>query len=100
MRQFALVTHWHLNAPVERVWNAIITVEAWPRWWRFVRKVEELEPGDADGLGALRRYTWTSRLAYRLSFEMRVCGVKRPTLLEGIADGDLTGTGRWHLAPA
>src|SRR5437016_964535 len=98
MRQFALVTRWHLDAPIERVWDAIVSVEAWPRWWSYVIAVEDLLPGDGDGLGALRRYTWASRLPYRLSFEMRVSAVERPTLLEGIAEGDLAGTGRWRLS--
>ena len=98
MMQFALVTRWHLDAPIERVWDAIVSVETWPRWWRYVLAVEELRPGDGDGLGALRRYTWASRLPYRLSFDMRVSAVERPTLLEGVAEGDLAGTGRWRLS--
>ena len=61
--------------------------------------VEELTPGDADGVGALRRYTWSSKLPYRLTFDMRVTRVERPSSLEGAAEGDLRGTGRWHLAP-
>jgi len=51
MRQFNLVTTWQLESAIDRVWDAIVTVEKWPRWWRFVRAVEELEKGDADGLG-------------------------------------------------
>ena len=58
-----------------------------------------LTPGDADGVGALRRYTWSSKLPYRLTFDMRVTRVERPSSLEGAAEGDLRGTGRWHLAP-
>ncbi len=98
MSEFSLTTHWHLDAPIDRVWQAIVSVEDWPRWWRYVRKVEELAPGGADGHGALRRYTWTSRLPYRLSFAMRVTRVEHMASLEGVAEGDLNGTGRWHLA--
>lgn len=98
MTQFTLVTRWHLDAPIERVWDAIASAETWPDWWGYVLAVEDLEPGDADGLGALRRYTWASRLPYSLSFDMRVSKVERPTLLEGVAQGDLAGTGRWQLA--
>lgn len=99
MSQFSLITHWHLDAPIDRVWEAIVAVEDWPRWWRYVHAVEELTPGDADGVGALRRYTWSSKLPYRLTFDMRVTRVERPSSLEGAAEGDLRGTGRWHLAP-
>jgi len=97
MRQFNLVTTWQLESAIDRVCDAIVTVEKWPRWWRFVRAVEELEKGDAEGLGALRNYTWSSKLPYRLTFAMRVTAVTRPTYLEGVAVGDLTGNGRWRL---
>jgi hypothetical protein len=99
MSEFSLITHWHLDAPIDHVWEAIVAVEDWPQWWRYVHAVEELTPGDADGVGALRRYTWSSRLPYRLSFDMRVTRVERPSSLEGVAEGDLRGSGRWHLAP-
>lgn len=96
--QYALVSHWHLDAPIERVWDAIYDVEAWPRWWKYVLAVEELQKGDAAGVGAVRRYTWTSRLPYRLSFDMRSTEVQAPHRLSGEAIGELTGTGTWTLA--
>ena len=60
--------------------------------------VEELRKGDASGVGAIRRYTWASRLPYQLTFEMRSTIVDRPHRLEGEAIGELTGTGRWTLS--
>lgn len=100
MRRFSLATLWHLEAPIQPVWDALVAVDQWPAWWRFVQSVQELEPGDVNGLGALRRYTWSSRLPYRLTFVMRVTQVTPPVALEGVADGDLTGSGRWQLAPS
>jgi uncharacterized protein YndB with AHSA1/START domain len=96
---FSLVTDWHLEAPVERIWEALVAPEDWPRWWRFLETVTVLENGGADGVGSLRRYTWTSRLPYRLSFDMRTTVLERPAFLEGVAAGELSGTGRWRLAP-
>ena len=66
MKQYVLVTHWHLEAPIGRVWEAISRVEEWPRWWKYVHEVLELEKGGENGVGSLRRYTWSSRLPYRL----------------------------------
>lgn len=98
MNQYALVTHWHVAAPIDAVWDAIHEVEDWPRWWRYVKAVVELKKGDANGVGAIRRFTWTSRLPYALTFEMRASVVQRPTFMEGIASGELAGHGRWRLA--
>jgi hypothetical protein len=97
--QYALVSHWHLAAPIDAAWDAINAVEEWPRWWRYVNSVVELKKGDAKGVGAVRRFTWTSRLPYALTFEMRASVVERPTFMEGVASGELSGRGRWYLEP-
>jgi uncharacterized protein YndB with AHSA1/START domain len=99
VRQYTLVTHWNLGAPVERIWDALVAAEDWPKWWRYVQAVVPVEKGDAQGIGAIRRYTWSSRLPYRLSFEMRTTALTRPAFIEGVAAGDLNGTGRWRLSP-
>jgi uncharacterized protein YndB with AHSA1/START domain len=95
--QYALVTTWRLDAPVERIWQALTHPEEWPRWWRYVKSVVPVEPGDAQGVGAVRRYTWTSRLPYELTFDMRTTVMTRPRVIEGVAFGDLNGTGCWHI---
>lgn len=63
--------------------------------------VEELAPGDARGIGSVRRYTWRGRLPYRLTFDIRVVRVVHAiplTRVEGIASGDVEGRGRWSFA--
>ena len=97
--QFHLVSDWRLAAPLERVWAALAAPEEWPSWWRAVARVETLEPGDADGIGALRRMTWRTALPYTLSFDMRTTRVEPMRLIEGRAEGELAGRGRWTLAP-
>jgi Homeodomain-like domain len=37
-------------------------IENWPQWWRAVKRVELLQAGDADGLGAAHRMTWKTEL--------------------------------------
>jgi hypothetical protein len=57
----------------------------------------KIEPGDEEGVGSLGRYVWKSRLPYRLEFDMRITRVERPHFMEGKADGELAGSGRWRL---
>ena len=97
MSEYAFVTRWSFQAPVEQVWDLIAKAEDWPDWWPGVEKVEVLEPGTDGEVGSLRRFTWKSRLPYRLAFDMRTTRVERPHVLEGQASGELDGTGLWEL---
>ena len=97
---FELVTDWQIPAPLPAVWEALAQPEQWPSWWPAVLAVKLLEPGDAEGVGAYRRLTWRTALPYRITFNMRTTRVERHALIEGRADGELAGTGRWTLTPA
>ena len=98
MSDYAFVTQWWLDAPIERVWAAIRDSERWPEWWRSVVSVEKLREGDADGVGDMRRYTWRGRLPYKLTFDMTTTRVEAPNRIEGTASGELEGRGIWRLA--
>jgi len=97
--QFQLVSRWHLAAPIERVWDALKATEEWPSWWPYVKSVQEIEPGDADGLHAVRHIAWTSRLPYGIAFDVRVVEMQRPRRMQGRASGQLDGVGTWELRP-
>ncbi|HEX6361456.1 MAG TPA: SRPBCC family protein [Albitalea sp.] len=97
--RFERVSRWHLAAPVETVWNAIKAADGWPGWWRYVRSVRELSPGDAEGLGAVRRIAWSSRLPYGIDFDVVITEAERPRRLAGRASGAIEGVGTWELVP-
>lgn len=99
MADYCFVTSWQVDAALADVWEEIAHPLRWPEWWRGVEDVVQLEPGDDDGLGSLYRYTWRSILPYRLRFAMRTTVVERHRLIEGVADGELQGVGRWTIAP-
>lgn len=94
---YQLDTYWCFDAPIEQVWEALHAVESWPSWWCYVAKVELIEQGVPGGLGRIHRYTWRSRLPYSLSFQMRVTRIEKPFIMEGEAQGELAGVGRWTL---
>ena len=97
MARYSFLTTWALDAPIRDVWDAIYATERWPEWWRGVKVAELVADGDADGIGSVHRYVWRSRLPYDIEFRMRTTKVERPHLLEGTADGNLSGIGRWRL---
>ena len=97
MANYRFLTTWCLDAPLERVWDAIYGVEAWPDWWKGVEVVEKLEHGDEYGVGSVYRHRWRSRLPYTVGFEIRTTRVEPLHLLEGEAWGELEGMGRWRF---
>jgi uncharacterized protein YndB with AHSA1/START domain len=97
MAAYTFLTTWLLDAPLESVWQAIHEIEAWPAWWRGVERVDKLEHGNGDGIGALYRQEWRSVIPYPVRFETRITRLERPHLIEAEADGELAGTGRWRF---
>lgn len=95
MAEFRFLTEWRIEASRRRVCDAVSACLDWPRWWKGVIAVEEIEPGDAAGVGSLRRFTWKGRLPYRLTFNARVTRVIPLTVLEAYASGEVEGIGRW-----
>jgi len=108
--RYTFVTEWTIDAPIAAVWQEIHDVQQWPSWWRGVVDVELAEAGDDDGVGSYRRMTWKSLLPYKLRFNMRTTRIEgpkqiaepssaRPWIIDGVADGELCGTGKWTLTP-
>ena len=98
MQAYEFVTIWRVGARIETVWNEIYHSKEWPAWWRGVENVVEIRKGHEGDVGTVYRYTWKSKLPYRLSFDMQTVRVEPPLLLEGIATGELKGRGVWQLS--
>jgi hypothetical protein len=86
-----------VQTPRERAWEVIDDALSWPEWWRGVVRVDELAPGGPDRVGSRYEIEWRSRLPYPLAFEFTTERVERPRVMEGRAEGELAGTGRWRL---
>jgi len=98
MASYQFTTIWKVQAPQKNVWDLIFNSERWPDWWQGVEKVEKLREGDVNHLGAIMRYTWKSKLPYRLVFEMETTNVEPMSVIEGRARGELQGHGKWTLS--
>lgn len=97
MAEYTFLTTWLLDAERERAWEVLQDVVRWPEWWRGVVSVDELDPGGEDRVGARHAIEWRSRLPYPVRFEFVTDQVERPALMQGRAEGELAGTGRWRL---
>jgi hypothetical protein len=94
--QFHLTSQWTLAAPIGAVWSELTRPEDWPEWWPGIVAVRLLEKGGANGVGAYRRIIWRA-LPRRLVFNLRTVKIEPRALIEAVADGELTGIGRWQL---
>jgi hypothetical protein len=47
-----------------------------------VAKVEEIQPGDANGVGSVWYLVWKTPLSYTLAFESRITHVEAPLYLQ------------------
>ena len=97
MAGYFFLTTWIVDAPREAVWDAMYAVESWPAWWQGVQRVDKLEHGNGDGVGALYRHEWRSVIPYPVRFETRITSIEHPFLIEAAAAGELAGTGRWRF---
>jgi len=88
---FELITDWHIGADIYAVWQALNHPDYWPRWWPYVRAVEKLRSGDAEGVGSLYNIEWTSKLPYDITFEVETVEVIRYERIRGLARGQLNG---------
>jgi hypothetical protein len=94
---FDLLSEWRLRAPIERIWGLLRDVEAWPSWWPCLASVEPVRRGDANGVGAIHRLSWTTSLPYRIVLETRVTAIEPLERIAAHASGELVGCGIWTL---
>lgn len=98
MAEYHLLTVWRIEAPLQEVFAAVEDTLRWADWWPSVRKVEQTVAGDEKGIGSVRRYVWRGRLPYRVVFDVCATRIDELAALEGVATGDLAGSGRWKFS--
>jgi Polyketide cyclase / dehydrase and lipid transport len=96
---FVLTSRWRLDTGAPAVWALLTDIEAWPRWWRHVRRVRVLERAPGSPLGDVAQIDWSGALLYGTRLRMVTAVAERPRMLEGHASGDLRGVGAWILEP-
>jgi uncharacterized protein YndB with AHSA1/START domain len=98
--RYHFVTNFTVTADREQVWETLQDPRDWPSWWRWLKRVDVLDEGGPDKVGARFRYGFGTALPYTMSFELRLTRVEGPAALEAVASGDLSGSGLWELRPA
>lgn len=98
MTEYRLLTIWRIKAPLTKVYAAIENSLSWPEWWPGAQNVEQTAAGNANGIDNVREYAWQGDFPYLVKFSMRATRIDRLVAIEGAAEGDLEGTGRWNFS--
>ena len=88
--EYTFVDQWHVQAPIEDVYDALADGTTYPQWWKPVY-IDVREDGEHT------HQHFKGRLPYHLHTRTRTVRAHRPYLIEGETDGDLRGRGVWTL---
>jgi hypothetical protein len=96
---YHFITHWRVQSSLEEVYQVLGKATDLVRWWPAVYlDVQELEPGDADGLGRVIGLYTKGWLPYTLRWQFRVSELNPPYGFTLQAWGDFVGRGIWTFA--
>jgi uncharacterized protein YndB with AHSA1/START domain len=96
-KEYAFVDEWDLDAPQEAAFDALADSRTYPEWWKPV--YIEVEGDCEPAVGCVTRQHFKGKLPYTLRTSSEIVAYDPPTRLEVKVVGDLTGTGKWTLAP-
>jgi len=95
---YHFVTRWRVESTVDEVYDVLSEPRDLVRWWPAVYLgVQELEPGDEDGVGKVVKLYTKGWLPYTLCWQFRVTEAQKPHGFKLAAWGDFIGEGIWQF---
>ena len=95
--EYVFIDEWDVDAPQERVFDALADARTYPEWWTPIYK--EVEAEGPIEVGHVSRQKFKAKLPYTLTTESKLTAIDRPNRFEVDVDGDLRGHGIWTLTP-
>ena len=99
IHDYRFVTRWLVAGTPREVRDVLGDPMDLPRWWPAVyRRAEQIQAGDADGIGRTVRLRTRGWLPYRLDWTLRLTEPREHGFAFE-ADGDFAGVGEWTFEP-
>jgi uncharacterized protein YndB with AHSA1/START domain len=95
--EYVFIDEWDVEAPQERVFDALADSRTYPEWWTPIYK--EVEAEGPPQVGRVSRQKFKAKLPYTLTTESKLVALERPNRFEVEVEGDLRGHGVWTLTP-
>ncbi|MBE7551002.1 MAG: polyketide cyclase [Anaerolineales bacterium] len=93
---YHFITHWRVPGTIQEIFEIIANAPDLVRWWPSVYlDVQQLQPGDASGVGKIVKLYTKGWLPYTLRWQFRVTEVHVPYDFTLEAWGDFVGRGVW-----
>lgn len=93
---YHFITYWRIEGTIEEVADVLKRATDLPRWWPSVYlAVQEIQPGDQDGVGKVVSLHTKGWLPYTLRWHFRVTESHHPHGYSLEAWGDFNGRGTW-----
>lgn len=93
---YHFITRWRVEGTVDEVSDVLKDATALPRWWPSVYlDVQQLEPGNEEGVGKVISLYTKGWLPYTLRWQFRVTESRYPHGFSLEAWGDFDGSGVW-----
>ena len=94
--EYAFITHWRVQSTCQEISEVLGNGPDLTRWWPSVYlDVQEVEPGNKDGIGKVVSLFTKGWLPYTLRWQFRVIANRSPHGFSLKAWGDFVGTGDW-----
>jgi uncharacterized protein YndB with AHSA1/START domain len=95
--EYVFVDEWDVDAPQERVFDALSDARTYPEWWTPIYK--EVEAEGPPSVGRVSTQKFKAKLPYTLTTQSKLVRLERPREFEVEVEGDLRGRGVWTLTP-
>ena len=97
-QEFYIPTTWRIKGTADRVYEVLSRPHELPRWWPEVYlDVQELRPGEANGVSRIVALRTRGNLPYELDWQAEMTAAERPHRMSVRARGDLDGNGEWRF---
>jgi hypothetical protein len=93
--EYVFIDEWNVDAPQERVFDALADARTYPEWWTPIYR--EVEADGPPEVGRESRQKFKANLPYTLSTVSTIVQMARPDRFEVDVVGDLRGHGIWTL---
>lgn len=97
-KEFHFQTTWKVEGSVEQVYDILSEPVDFVDWWPEVYlEVDEIKPGNQDGVGRVVKLLTKGKLPYTLNWQAECVEVEKPNCIVIKAEGDLVGRGEWLI---